>query len=290
LYLSAIVILIRPFVLPANMRPKLGLAGALVLLATAFSIVCIAYAYFVEPYQLDVKYVKLQIPNMPASGTPLKFVQVSDTHCDGQVRLEDRLIEEIERIKPDVILFTGDAANSREGVPIFNALAAKLKKIAPTFAVKGDWDFALHPLDVLVSSKLDVVSGYRTLNIKGVTVCITGTDSGTSCKASLAKAPKSMLTVMMYHNPDGDVILNNDTNGIDLYVCGHTHGGQIALPFYGALITQSIQGKKYESGLHRIGNTWMYINRGVGMEGHFPRFRFFAKPELTVFELTGTQK
>jgi predicted MPP superfamily phosphohydrolase len=60
----------------------------------------------------------------------------------------------------------------------------------------------------------------------------------------------------------------------------------VALPFYGALVTFSVLGKKYESGLFREGATWMYVNRGIGMEGGFvPRVRFGARPEITVYEI-----
>jgi len=73
---------------------------------------------------------------------------------------------------------------------------------------------------------------------------------------------------------------------VDVYLCGHTHGGQIALPFYGALTTLSKHGKKYEAGLYHEGNTRLYVNRGIGLEGgKAPPMRFFARPEITVFEI-----
>jgi uncharacterized protein len=290
LFLSSSFILLRPFLVPDKIRPKLGFMGAIILVATAFSIGCIAYAYFIEPYQLDVTEIDLSLPDIPASTKPITIVQVSDLHSDAQVRLEDKVAAQIERIKPSLILFTGDSVNSLEGIPIFNAFAQRVSKVARTLAVKGDWDFAFDSVDVLVNSKLEVLGGFKIIEINGIKICVAGTDSGTSCRDILKMAPKGLPTIMMYHNPDGDVILNNDTSGIDLYVCGHTHGGQIALPFYGAMITQSIQGKKYESGLHKLGNAWIYVNRGIGMEGHFPRLRFFARPELTIFKLTGTGK
>jgi len=73
---------------------------------------------------------------------------------------------------------------------------------------------------------------------------------------------------------------------VDLYCAGHTYGGQIDLPFYGALMTLSKYGKKYEAGLYRKEGTWMYVNRGIGMEGcPAPRVRFCARPELTIIEI-----
>ena len=62
--------------------------------------------------------------------------------------------------------------------------------------------------------------------------------------------------------------------------------GQIALPFYGAMVTLSRHGKRFECGLHRVDSTYLYVNRGIGMEGgRAPRVRFLARPEITVIEL-----
>lgn len=67
---------------------------------------------------------------------------------------------------------------------------------------------------------------------------------------------------------------------------GTPTGGQVALPFYGALVTLSRFGKRYEAGLYRVHDTWLYVNRGLGMEGGWaPRVRFCARPEITVIEL-----
>jgi predicted MPP superfamily phosphohydrolase len=60
----------------------------------------------------------------------------------------------------------------------------------------------------------------------------------------------------------------------------------VALPFYGALFTLSKSGKKYEAGLYRVKDTWLYVNRGIGMEGGTLRVRFCARPEVTVLKLT----
>jgi predicted MPP superfamily phosphohydrolase len=74
----------------------------------------------------------------------------------------------------------------------------------------------------------------------------------------------------------------------DLYLAGHTHGGQIALPFYGALITYSRFGKKYESGQFHEGETTLYVTRGIGFAHQpQPEARFMARPEVTVIDLIG---
>jgi predicted MPP superfamily phosphohydrolase len=101
---------------------------------------------------------------------------------------------------------------------------------------------------------------------------------------ALQAAPRDAFTVFLYHYPD--LISDIAARGIDLYLAGHTHGGQVALPFYGAIITLSKFGKKYEAGLYRIDQTSMYVNRGIGMEGGTaPRVRFWARPEITIIEI-----
>jgi predicted MPP superfamily phosphohydrolase len=79
-------------------------------------------------------------------------------------------------------------------------------------------------------------------------------------------------------------------NCADLYLCGHTHGGQIRLPLFGALITSSDFWKRYEMGRYEEGHTTLYVSRGLGMEGMgAPRARFLAPPEIVLWTLKGVR-
>jgi predicted MPP superfamily phosphohydrolase len=90
--------------------------------------------------------------------------------------------------------------------------------------------------------------------------------------------------LFLYHFPDA--VEEASAANIDLYLAGHTHGGQVRLPFYGALITFSRYDKRYEAGLYRLGAATMYVNRGIGMEGgKAPRVRFLDRPEITVIDV-----
>jgi hypothetical protein len=76
-----------------------------------------------------------------------------------------------------------------------------------------------------------------------------------------------------------------------LYLCGHTHGGQVALPFYGAIITLTKYGKKYEAGMYEVGDSLLYVNRGLGLDSRWlPKVRFFARPEIAVFDILPKKK
>ncbi|MBE0695350.1 MAG: hypothetical protein IH586_00335, partial [Anaerolineaceae bacterium] len=92
------------------------------------------------------------------------------------------------------------------------------------------------------------------------------------------------FTLLLYHPPD--LIYEASLVGIDLYLCGHTHGGQIRMPLYGAIVTASAFGKQFEAGKYQLGPTVLYVSRGLGMEGGFaPRARFLAPPEIVVVDL-----
>jgi predicted MPP superfamily phosphohydrolase len=89
---------------------------------------------------------------------------------------------------------------------------------------------------------------------------------------------------LLYHKPD--MVEDAARLGVSLYVAGHTHGGQIRLPLYGALYTASRYGRKYAGGTYKVGPTTMVVSRGVGLEGAgAPRMRFLCPPEVVGIEL-----
>lgn len=189
---------------------------------------------------------------------------------------------------PDLIVFTGDAVNAPQGLPLFKRLLSQLSEVAPTVVVRGNWD-------VWYWSKLDLFggTGAREVANSAVSIPIRGTnvwvgglsvDEEDGLRTLLSNSPPEQFRVLLHHYPDE--VLRAAKLGVDLYLAGHTHGGQVALPFYGALVTLSKLGKQFESGLHRVGSTWEYTNRGIGMEGgSAPRVRFAARPEVTVIDV-----
>ena len=101
---------------------------------------CVLYGWLVEPYWLSVTHVRIETPKFKAGSRPVRIVHISDLHCDPKVRLEERLPVAIAAEKPDLIVFTGDAINSPEGLPNLKRCLTRLASIAPTFVVKGNWD------------------------------------------------------------------------------------------------------------------------------------------------------
>lgn len=261
----------------------------LILLLAAFGALCFAYGYFIEPHWPEVTRVSIKHHKISAGSRAVRIVHISDIHSDPEARLEERLPEIIAAQKPDLIVYTGDSINSRQSISIFKECFTRISNLAPTFAVKGNWDS-------MIGFGVDIFkdTGARELDRQAVRIEIEGVPlwiGGSSVNHLLDidkifnVAPEAEFRLFLYHYPDA--IEEAARHGVDLYCAGHTHGGQVALPFYGAMITLSKFGKKYESGLHRLKGTWLYVTRGIGMEGGAaPRVRFFARPEITVIELS----
>lgn len=253
-----------------------------------FGFGCFAYAYFVEPFWLSVRNVEIKSAKLAKGTKPIRVVHISDIHSDLKIRLEEKLPSAIAEQKPDLIVFSGDSLNSVEGLPNFRNCITEIAKIAPTFVVRGNWD-----VWYWYNQNLFGGAGVRELNgtaekieINGVSIWIAGifVDSERKTAETIRQIPKNEFSIFLYHYPDLIEPISNAE--VDLYCAGHTHGGQVAMPFYGALVTLSKFGKKYEGGTYKIGKTWLNVNRGIGMEGgNTPRVRFWARPEITIIDI-----
>ena len=273
---------------PRSLTPLRRWAERSILLVALSGVLCMAYGFFLEPYWPAVTRVRITSANLLPGSKPIRVAHISDLHSDSRPRLEELLPDIIAAEKPDLIVFTGDAINSPAALPVMQKCMTRLSAIAPTFAVRGNWDawywyrvnlFEGTGVEELNGTAREVKAGSSSVWVAGVAV-----ESESRINEALESIPPGACTLFLFHYPD--LILEMAERPVDLYCAGHTHGGQVALPFYGALITFSKFGKKYEAGLYRVNRTWMYVNRGIGMEGgSAPRVRFFARPEITVIEI-----
>ena len=255
----------------------------------ALGAACFGYALFIEADWVEVTHVTVQTDKWPA-GKKLKLAHLSDFHVDRQSRALSRVTEIVAYEKVDLIVFTGDSLNRAEAAPLFRSILGGLPARLGRVAVRGNHDVAYW-------SKIDLFGGGIATELMTdapvlfdeghLAVCgapFWGLDGIESC---LANAPRESFILFAYHSPD---LVEQLAPPPDLYLAGHTHGGQVALPFYGALVTMSAYDKRFESGLSTVGKTAIYVNRGIGFEPHMPRVRFFARPEVTIIEIVGTAR
>jgi predicted MPP superfamily phosphohydrolase len=256
------------------------------------------YATWVEPFRLTVTPLEFTSPKLQG-GEPLRVLHLSDIHFEGWTPRERRLLEVARALSPDLIFLTGDYLNlssvdhgpARQGV---RDLLAELATVAPTYAVIGSPPvdrpdvvpqiFAGLPITWLVDEVTEVeVKGHR-LRLIGIRCTADHRRDGERLRQLCSAGFHPALQILLYHSPDLFPLAAE--LGIDLHLAGHTHGGQLRLPLFGALVTSSAFWKRYEVGLYRQGTSTLYVSRGIGVEGKgAPRARFLAPPEVVLILL-----
>lgn len=202
--------------------------------------------------------------------------------------------------KPDVLVMTGDFLLGH-GFPDIarhwvDDLAKALSPLAaaiPSFAVLGNHDYWTNPRVVREmlreSGVTDLTNAVVTLTRNGEHLHLCGLDD---IKVGVVRLDKVIAqlnddyaAILLVHEPDYADI-SAATGKFDLQISGHSHGGQIVIPFYGPPVLPRTA-RKYPSGLYKVANMFQYTNRGVGMDS-FP-IRFNCPPEVTVFELESSK-
>jgi len=259
-----------------------------------------AYGTMIEPFR--VQTTRLEIPTDKACnpGSALHIVQLSDLHVERQTRRERVLPGLVASIVPDLMVLTGDFLSTSypddpQALADLRTMLAQLYAPSGIYAIWGTADVdrpeVLRPvLDdlgivVLEDEALEVLAGGCRLWLVGLTCTRDLSVDGAKLNALLADAPPGALTLLLYHTPD--LMPQAAAQGVDLYLAGHTHGGQWRLPGFGALLTSSYHWKRYEAGLYVEGDTHLYVSRGLGLEGFgTPRARFFCPPEVVWITLS----
>jgi uncharacterized protein len=261
------------------------------------------YATWVEPFRVQLTEQEYHATEWSGS-RPVRMLHISDIHFERASLREDRLLDLIEAHPADLLLLTGDYLNlssvyDRDAQQGVRELLARMAAQFPlgVYAVTGspvvDREtivpaiFADLPIRWLDDESVTVRIGEHTLWLAGVRCTYQIERDLEALRALVAAAPSGAPRVLLYHTPD----LMPRVGGLDLdlYLCGHTHAGQIRLPLYGAVATSSRWGKRYEQGRYMENGTLLYISRGLGLEGlGAPRARFLAPPEVILWHFEPT--
>ncbi len=256
------------------------------------------YSWLFEPYSPEIVRLSVYTEKLPPTSSPFRLVLLSDMHSDPKPRLETKLRDLIRPLKPNAILFAGDAINSKQGIPVFKRVIKELREIAPIYAVRGNWEvwwFAKYQVyentgvELLEAEAMNLNKENSSIWISGFPV-LPGSPLRHKArylelaKKSLAEIPQGAFTVFLHHFPEVGALGNE--LGADLSLSGDTHGGQIRLPLIGPLVRISRFGNYVDMGTHQIADGTLYVNRGIGEEGgSTPRLRFLCRPEITLIEI-----
>jgi len=265
-----------------------GWARGVVIALAAGGLACVADALWVEPFWIQVTQSHVVAPPWARPTSALRIVHLSDLHSETPARVDTALVQRIRDLDPDLIAFTGDALNSPEGLSQFRVTMTDLARVAPTFAVLGNWDvWYWRDLDLYADTGVRLLDGdSEILQLRGVRVWIGGAsvDDPGGIERALDEVPPGALTVFLHHYPER--VESARARRVDLVLAGDTHGGQVRIPGVGPLIEMQRFGTYYDQGLHRVGDTYLYVNRGLGMEGgSAPRVRFLCRPEVALIEI-----
>lgn len=264
-------------------------------LARAFlvlTILALGWAYAVEPYWVEYRDLEVGIPDLPAAWEGLRIAHVSDFHLGfspgpGFMR---RVLDEVKARKPDLIAHTGDFFSGQStGVPKGAELLAGLQADLGVYGVLGNHDYFADTdalLGVLDAARVRLLrNGALPLERDGSRLWVAGVDDLSTghddLEATLREVPPGEPTLLLSHSPD--LIEEASDRAVSLMLSGHTHGGQVCLPFLGPVFCFSRFYKRYASGRFQVGPTTLYVNRGLG-NALLP-FRFLCRPEVTFFTL-----
>ena len=291
---------------------------ALGLTATAVGFVAYAAGYEVRSYRLR----RIDVPVLAPGSRPLRVLHVSDLHLTPGQERKKAWLRRLAALEPDLVVNTGDNLAHRLAVPtVLDALGPLLE--CPGVFVPGSNDYyapvAKNPARYLLPSDrvsrvrgrdlpwkelrdglneagwLDLTNARDSLLVDGRTLAFAGVDDphlGLDRYADVAgPADDADLTIGVAHAPYLRVLDAMAADGYRLLLAGHTHGGQLCVPGWGALVTNCDLEPARAKGLSRHparggpGASWLHVSAGLGTSPYAP-LRFACPPEATLLMLT----
>ena len=252
------------------------------------------YSTVVEPEWLQVEQIRLPLTKLHPDLNGFTIAHFSDIHFGPYMRGPDaqQIVDQVNRLRPDLIVFTGDFVTelAHGEAELITDMFRRLKAAQGVYAILGNHD---HWTEAEVVDQAVRAAGVtllrnenRLIEFGGTGFWLAGVDDVWEEKhdlgAALLGVGDDLPVILLAHEPDyADEV--ERTGRVDLQLSGHSHGGQVRLPYYGALALPYLA-HKYPIGLYQLGSTTLYTNRGVGLLA--PPVRFNCRPEITLFELS----
>lgn len=256
------------------------------------------YATHVAPYRLRVERAEVEVPPERAGSDPVSVGVLSDIQTTHVTAYEQRAVSKLLALQPDIIvipgdLFQGSAAEFRRELPAFRRLLGRLEAPGGVYAVRGDVDKGPRLDELVVGTDVQILDyevaevdvGDRRVRIGG-NALLWAPPPAIALRQDLMASDPADIRILLAHRPDIALLVPQDS-GIDLIVAGHTHGGQIALPVVGPVITFSgVPRSVAAGGLHDVLGNDLFVSSGVGVARlDAPQVRLFTRPSVGLVTL-----
>lgn len=271
--------------------------------AVALIALFVWYVRYVEPYRFEVTRLELRFPELPEALEGLTITHLSDFHCQptgGSARTSHQAVRLAREVGSELVVITGDMLDGYDLLDVSGEQLEGLEAPLGVFAVLGNHDHYCfyagplgatpHPpvaeikrklaergIEVLSNETRLIERGAARLALAGVDDVASGNDD---LSATLAGADGADLVMLLAHSPD--VLDESQADRADLVLCGHTHGGQLRLPWIGSPWAPVWRDRRRSSGLMRAGRALCYVNRGVASA---TQARLNCRPEVAVLTL-----
>jgi uncharacterized protein len=246
-----------------------------------------ADALLVEPFAVHEERIEIPAARL---ATPLRVLHLSDLQTSWFGPREERVISLAAEARPDLVVLTGDYVSGRmdreASIDSARRVLRTLQAPLGVFAVSGDSEGDAERERIFEGLPITWLRNEsRRLDVAGQEIWVVGLENATpDAMRAMAGVPAAAFTILLHHHPD--VVLRLGGVRPDVVLAGHTHGGQVALPFVGPLLTLDHLGPRYASGLFDWDGMPLYVNRGIGLEGNFaPPVRFLCSPIVALLLL-----
>lgn len=264
---------------------------------------CVAYGVIFEQFNLKLRILQLDFANLPPAFDGYAILHLSDLHLTKFGLLESRLVKLLSDLEADLCVITGDITQTPDAAEAFRRICSSIRRREPTiYAVLGNSEhkpWTDTDLIVKAFSRENVqflINSSQVVSCGSDRVVLVGVDDAYNCLDDVDLAFSGVdpdeFVIFLTHCPS--TTPKAIDRGADLILAGHTHGGQVRLPFVGVLWTHMRANKQLNDGLygpHRLaqilgrdcGNSVLFVNRGVGTSKI--HVRFLCPPEIAYIRL-----
>ena len=282
-----------------NVKKTIKIIIKLLLIIVILGAIFFAYTTYISTKKIIVNEYRITNKKLPANFNGIKIIQFSDLHYGSTMFIEDvnKIANLSNERKPDIVVFTGDLINKQYNMKSSEQekLIEKLKQINASlgkYAILGDEDSEKVSTIFNQSDFTILRNEYDLLyNDTNNPILLIGLSSSLKNNQDIDKAygyfkeethNSDIFTITLLHEPDSvDEIIN--TYNTDLFLAGHSHNGNIRIPYFNISLFKYQGAKKYYKDYYKINNSELFISSGLGTKDGI---RLFCRPSINFFRLS----